>query len=751
MENISISLILIAIVGIAVGLVSAIVKKVKRKPVKKSFGLAGVSFVIFIAAAIALPEPSVEQQIGGLPLSGTYLSATKDRKLVFDGKIAALYENGKQIQTGTYEYHGERSINIVYQDFAELLIYTVDTKEILYQGNSNAVNFGEVEYFQEGVENPDLTALDIEYPLGSIYYNGGQDQAAVASDSDNVADDTSNEKHEEPESVSSESKQDVQHGDDAEYIGADLWLKESTDFLEGRAWIQFRESHRKKGSVDAANDAVDAALGNDTDRLLYGLQNYNAQGDNRAALIDTQGKILWESELTKKDYVLREKSEFRDGLAYCIFDGNDKSSYIILDSDGTATFTRDYEEDYRILGHGGGLLLVAEHTANFDTNEWKIGAIDKNGNTVVPFQTYEKNPSSRPSPVEPPDDSFLDSAEVTNAQINEAYQEWQSIARDINNRAIEITAEDKEALIRAKEKYDELLKAQEKMNAYEEYLQDKENYDSYTPEYISFDSEHDYLSCEYLGENIYALRFIGQEILLNIKARSVIYTYESGRGDYIRKFISNFENGSATVLYAEGMNYSVCSLGTDGTLTQIASNDWIQYQFHDDMEFSDGLIFAKDGSAGAYYNMMGEKVIDFPQYHGKNAYQCYPFYSGYAAMLLKGADGLVYITAINKNGDLMFEPKSGFDAVYTSRDGKYVTASKNGHITVFDINGYPLVSINYVGINLQQRYYEYTDHKYNVCDGVIKAEDFYVNVEDGTVIGLHGDSDTNYSITQYQN
>lgn len=67
---------------------------------------------------------------------------------------------------------------------------------------------------------------------------------------------------------------------------------------------------------------------------------------------------------------------------------------------------------------------------------------------------------------------------------------------------------------------------------------------------------------------------------------------------------------------------TICSLGTDGTLAQIASNDWIQYSLRDDMEFSEGLAFISDShfgnpeggfvfsenlSTGAYYNIVGEK------------------------------------------------------------------------------------------------------------------------------------------------
>ena len=40
--------------------------------------------------------------------------------------------------------------------------------------------------------------------------------------------------------------------------------------------------------------------------------------------------------------------------------------------------------------------------------------------------------------------------------------------------------------------------------------------------------------------------------------------------------------------------------------------------------------------------------------------------------------------------------------------------------------------------------------EYNVHDGVIRIEDFYVNVEDGIVIGLHNIGvDRDFSITMH--
>lgn len=497
------------------------------------------------------------------------------------------------------------------------------------------------------------------------------------------------------------------------------------------------ESHRKDGSIEAVVESAETAMEiskkEDEERISYAMQNINWQGNERAALIDTQGKIIWESELTENNTVLTKTSEFKNGLAYAIFDGNDKSSYFIIDTEGNVTFTHDYNEDYKILCHGNELFLVAEHIKNFDSNEWQIGAIDKNGNIVASFQTYEKTP--------PPE--------------LEAVKAPQGEAPDPNYD------------------YWGYVEYQKQLEAYEEYA----NY-NYIPEAISFDEN--YVSCKYRGDNIFQINFNDYYVLLNINTQQIIYTYRNESGDSIQNFISDFENGKAEVLYGNYDNNAICTLETNGTITPILSNIWTKrllgkqvtlgevarYKFHEglifvpynssidkevfiDREFYDQTGDLEVATAngftfytGVYYNINGEVAIDFPEYHGKYTYDCSPFYNGYAVMQIIGADGLSYITAINKNGEMQFEPISGFDAVYISEDAQYITAVKNGSVTIFDINGNSLISIECAGITPENRGY---DNIYNVYDGVIKIKDFYVNVEDGTVIGLHEGKD--FSVT----
>jgi len=464
-----------------------------------------------------------------------------------------------------------------------------------------------------------------------------------------------------------ETDKDEENDDNSDYIGSNVKLENITDFSEGRAWIQFYETHRIKGSKKALEDAIDEASDlndmNDLEKGLYLKKQFDSPGNNRAALIDTQGKILWKSDLTSEDTVLLETSEFKDGLAYCVFNGNDdKKSYNIIDSDGNVTFTRDYDENYKILNHGGGKFLVLEHTVNFNTNEWKIGAIDKNGNVVSPFKVYA------------PDKLIFEANGIQDST---------------------------------------------------------------------------YLSCEYHGENIYEFNLYGvgfDALFLNIETQNIIYPVELNDTENIGgiEFISDFENGTAIVKTIDGNGKDeICTLKPDGTLTHIADGSWISKistgEYPDKIPykkaFSEGLVFAdydplssENDLAGVFFDINGNIAVDFPEYRNKQKYHCDPFYNGYSAMLIEGKDELNYVTVVNKEGKLMFEPKSGFDVIYTSKDGKYAIAAKEGSVSVFDITGNSLLNIDCTDIS---------GKKYDINNGVIKFDDFYVNVGNGSIIGLH--------------
>lgn len=248
-------------------------------------------------------------------------------------------------------------------------------------------------------------------------------------------------------------------------------------------------------------------------------------GGYKTALIDTEGNFLWKSESIKKLYNSTVRSsEFKNGLAYFTLYGNTETINII-DSDGNITFTAPNSDDFKILGHDNGLFLVAKHVSNFDANEWQMGTIDKYGKTVVPFKALEIY-EDLPEPVEPPSGDPPDPN----------YDYW----------------------------------------GYLEYYRQLEEYEKYQFELehrapITVDFSDARCVVQDLGENIFCISSSQKYyILLNIKTDEIIYSSVFDYDVLSLVFLTNFENGYATVLLHDPKNdndrdkyaYSIAVLDT---------------------------------------------------------------------------------------------------------------------------------------------------------------------------------------------
>ena len=483
--------------------------------------------------------------------------------------------------------------------------------------------------------------------------------------------------------------------ENAEYITDDMQVETLTDFSEERAFVQFTDYSEE--DLKMAEDGIRAMLTDDEgEKAQYAMEyiEHEPQGGNRIALIDTLGKILWKSDRTLNDQSLTEISEFKDGLAYFIFDGNEGESYNIIDWEGNITYTKECSEDFMFLSHGGGLFLVAEHIASLDVDEWRIGTIDKNGGIVAEYKAYEITaPQEEPLSVEEPIDPSSSLQEIDDAlgRLAEERQKWveesweydgeideeyyrliEETEMEFQNRYDELT----ERKIQLQEQYDAQLER------YWEYQTEIEDYgatslyDSETVELDKF-SVYDYqMLCEYLGEDIYRVPLGNGFVTLNMESQSVISVdVYSDNTACIERFITDFENGSATVLYKKPVDseileekdilwamlpansYSLCQMEVDGTITPIMSNSWTNYVLpqilNDENEFHDGLLFVPYGGedntiyldkevyaltrdekaaeekgfvfrTGVYYNIDGEVVLEFSEYNGKNIYLCDP-------------------------------------------------------------------------------------------------------------------------------
>lgn len=524
-----------------------------------------------------------------------------------------------------------------------------------------------------------------------------------------------------------DTKTEQNNAVDIEYIG-NAQLTYLTNFSEGRALVQYEDySEFSEGDVQ---DAVEALEGSDDDKVDYIMQHWDGMhGINRAALIDTEGKILWKSEFTMADTALREVSGFKDGLAWFIFDGNEKSSYVIIDSDGNVTFTKDFTEDFMILGGGDGLFLTTEHIVNFNKNEWQIGVIDKNGNIVVPYKVYELNaPLQEPVYVEPPSEveDILDALEQFEMEYQawleecwyytgefdaEYYERMAAVEEEFRNRREELFEEKKTIETEYQkplEKYEE-----EYQRALAIYEMERDHYISKT---ISFDDKYetgDYVSCEYLGENVYRLDFrinyVSNYVILDMNMQGISCFWDNGAD---AGFIVDFESGAATAIYSEPADIEYNGQGVA---------DYIE--------------------------------LDFPEYRGNHEYSYSLFYNGYALMTIQGADGLPYFTIIDEEGNFMFDLKEGFEDAYISGDGKYLLALNGGSLTVFDVNGKPLTRIDTMNIRPDTGdYFEgYNVIGFDISEGMIRfgIRGCYVNVEDGTIIGSTFMIADDLSVTKY--
>lgn len=460
----------------------------------------------------------------------------------------------------------------------------------------------------------------------------------------------------------------------------DVYLKGKDNFSEGRAWVTYSTDSNK----------------------------------NKAALIDTEGNILWKSESIPM--VSIDGSEFKNGFAYfTLYSDHDAIKTCIIDSGGNVTYTIPQSNDFKILCHDNGLFLVTKHVSNFDVDEWQIATIDKNGSIVAPFkvlEVYDELPEPVESPSGDPPDPNYD--------------------------------------------YFGYLDYQEQLDAYNQYIYAVENRGS---KIIKFDydggiDDHpNYIGS--VGENIFCISSIPQRyyILLDIKTNEIIYNSNYSNDSFI-EFLTVFQNGTAIVrtydannpyMSSEGDEYccSLCTMDVNGTFTKFAISDWIEYYFDYADEYSEGIAYLSDErwgykssqgienmtleafSTGSYINYEGEKIIEFPQYSDKKYYG-FPFRNGHALMLIRGADDKTYYTVIDKEGNEMFAPKQCLRA-YLSSDGKYVIAhvsGQNSTIVISDINGQSLVSIEGKKIG-------YND----IYDGVYMIGASYVNIEKKMILG----------------
>lgn len=152
--------------------------------------------------------------------------------------------------------------------------------------------------------------------------------------------------------------------------------------------------------------------------------------------------------------------------------------------------------------------------------------------------------------------------------------------------------------------------------------------------------------------------------------------------DNIGGKVLSYTNGTYYIQSVRGGDYEYASLFRSESSRDI---DRLRAKFcywHWNRYMPNNLFYYDHG----YYNINMERVIDIEPY-SKLKMDGSVFNEGYALILLEGADGNTYVTVINEQGQVMFEP---FRAKRTSSqvsDG-YFVAQTDTDCAVYDVNGY---------------------------------------------------------------
>lgn len=336
--------------------------------------------------------------------------------------------------------------------------------------------------------------------------------------------------------------------------------------------------------------------------VAFGEDEYNCI----LGIIDTNGKLLYQgnpvnlsSEANRNYFYV---SQFQDGLAFYRGNGLSHEDYEgcpcgIIDSDGNVLFETQItpEGGYLILAYGNGHFFVAQHIQNFDTDEWRYGTIDKNGNALNEMKPFN----------------------------------------------------DKEV-----------------------GLEHWANQSKYFP------------TIQYIGENFIAL----PSGLYNIETAQ-FYAFPCSYVDYREDPIGNFCDGRTCII--DNGYFDIGAYIIDTSYTGIWKDEDDELQgfvckkddFYSNSKYSEGLIYGYgDGIESGYYDKDLNLAISLEQ--NESIVDGGAFNGGYAAIAMRGADGELYASMIDRQGNLLYSPvkTDGFDPDNSSNGYLQVTIDREEKI-----------------------------------------------------------------------
>ncbi len=333
-----------------------------------------------------------------------------------------------------------------------------------------------------------------------------------------------------------------------------------------------------------------------------------------------------------------EPNSSRKYYVYALQKADSACHEVIVDTAGKELYTtsavdttRSHEEEHILCG-GGGKFVVLRHQSGLEYNGWTMGTINAAGETVDAFQSYS-------------------------GKISEYY------SYTVGSGMLPEWADD----------------------YYDSQIQLKNSYLTYNKSDVA----------GYLGEGVYYIP--GYPNMLYIPAKGIVVpTSHSARviGEVHNGKVLSYDSGTASY-YREY---------TDGvTESEYLNRILDAYQYIDPdrlpigtrMRFYTYSFFRKRMTGNryyhdhAYFDMEMNRVVeitDYPELDMEGS----AFSDGYALLRLLGKDGNLYVTVIDENGTVQFEPfkiTDGEKSLSPGISNGFFVANDGDDCAVYDIHG----------------------------------------------------------------
>jgi len=252
-------------------------------------------------------------------------------------------------------------------------------------------------------------------------------------------------------------------------------------------------------------------------------------------------------------------------------------------------------------------------------------------------------------------------------------------------------------------------------------------------------------SVEYLGSGIFQLAAANVQRhehahthIFNLHTNEIILDmgeYRRNPGTDIR-LLSDFEAGYAIASINispgdwRGVEQGIYRIGLNGQPVEQLGERALHRSVG---EFSaDGLVHVD----GAFFNRLGELVVEIPSIQGIPPSAAHPMINGYAIIEYRGADGNIFFTVMNVDGEIMFDPISignNNRTLYRCTTGNYVIINTLGRLSIYTTHGDLVAEITGGGV-IHGAGRHGAAQIFPLSEGFVRFSHFFVNIYDGRII-----------------